>query len=63
MMFGKSTDSNQSGEPQLAQKQRTPLPELNFVIAASFELTESLSASAIAQTAGVVPAYFLQLLQ
>jgi hypothetical protein len=62
-MCGKSIDSNQTGLPQLAQKQRMPRPELNRLIGGFSFKTSSILKSAIAHVAGEVPENFLQFVQ
>lgn len=59
---GKSSDSNQVGDPQSVQKHLSPFPELNFRILPRVT-TVSFDRSAIAHVAGAVPANFVQLAQ
>lgn len=63
IISGKSSDSNQTGEPQFEQKHRRPFPESYFDTLAVDDVTVSFDVLAIAHAAGQVPENFLQCAQ
>ena len=60
IISGKSSDSNQTGEPQEEQKHRRPFPESYLDTLEVDDVTVSFDVLVIAHTAGQVPEDFLQ---